>query len=171
MGGKYFYFVEGDCEKKLLDALKQSPSLIKSGKVKVHNVIQNIIPDSLLFTIKPGTTVGLVFDTDKPETKQLIKNIERIQLCDSTVEVITLPQVYNFEDEIVRSTDVKKVTDLTKSRSKSEFKTDFCDLTDNQCRITLEHHHFDIRKMWVTSVPESFAFLERHKELKGKVIL
>ena len=58
MGGKYFYFVEGDCEKKLLDALKQSPSLIKSGKVKVHNVIQNIIPESLLFTIKTGTTVG-----------------------------------------------------------------------------------------------------------------
>lgn len=36
----YTYFVEGECEQKLLNVIKANPSLIKPGKVHVLNVIQ-----------------------------------------------------------------------------------------------------------------------------------
>lgn len=33
------YFVEGDCEEQLINALKLEPRRLIPGKVKVHNVI------------------------------------------------------------------------------------------------------------------------------------
>ena len=38
------YFVEGSCEKQLIDAMKAEPCLLTPGKVNVHNVIQDEIP-------------------------------------------------------------------------------------------------------------------------------
>ena len=43
---KCFYLVEGECEEKLLKALKGQPALINPGSVKKFNVIQNEIPAS-----------------------------------------------------------------------------------------------------------------------------
>lgn len=165
MSNQCIYFVEGQCEKKLLDALRQSPALVVPGKVIVYNVIQRLIPESRLYSIKPGTRVTLVFDTDKSETKYLKRNIELLRQYDSSFEIIYLSQVRNFEDEIVRSTDVIKAEHLTQSKSKSEFKSDFCKLKDSDCRQTLVRHHFDIQKIWVTGVPEDFSFFELNSSL------
>jgi hypothetical protein len=68
MRNNCIYFVEGRCEEKLLNALKEQPQKILSGRVKVFNVIQNALSNSQLITIQPGTTVALVFDTDVPQT-------------------------------------------------------------------------------------------------------
>lgn len=52
MKNNYIYFVEGKCEATLLTALKEQPQKIVSGKVKVFNVIANLIPRSQLLTIQ-----------------------------------------------------------------------------------------------------------------------
>jgi hypothetical protein len=42
--------VEGECEEKLIKALKEKPSLLIPGKVKRFNVIQNELKTSHLVT-------------------------------------------------------------------------------------------------------------------------
>ena len=46
------------------------------GKIKVFNVVQNLIPKSQMLSIQAGTTVVLVFDTDVSQTSNLKKNLE-----------------------------------------------------------------------------------------------
>jgi len=161
MNSKCIYFVEGECEKQLINALKISPEILTPGKVKVYNVKQNLIPKSQLLAIQPRTKVALVFDTDVEDRKALDKNIEMLRKYCSNVTVINMMQVLDFEDEIVRSTDVSKAQELTKSRSVSNFKTDFCRMKVNDCRSLLERHQLDIVKMWTTEPPETFKDLEQ----------
>ena len=161
MNSKCIYFVEGECEKQLINALKISPEILTPGKVKVYNVKQNLIPKSQLLAIQPKTKVALVFDTDVEDRKALDKNIEMLRKYCSNVTVINMMQVLDFEDEIVRSTDVSKAQELTKSRSVSNFKTDFCRMKVNDCRSLLERHQLDIVKMWTTEPPETFKDLEQ----------
>ena len=54
------YYVEGECEKKLIMALREVAPLVCAGKIKVRNVISEIIPGSELLSIKPDTTVIMV---------------------------------------------------------------------------------------------------------------
>ena len=161
MNSKCIYFVEGECEKQLINALKISPEILTPGKVKVYNVKQNLIPKSQLLAIQPRTKVALVFDTDVEDRKALDKNIEMLRKYCSNVTVINMMQVLDFEDEIVRSTDVNKAQELTKSRSVSNFKTDFCRMKVNDCRSLLERHQLDIVKIWTTEPPETFKDLEQ----------
>ncbi len=58
---KCFYLVEGECEEKLLKALKGQPALINPGIVKKFNVVQNEIPASRLMSFDPGSRVPYVF--------------------------------------------------------------------------------------------------------------
>lgn len=37
---RYYYLAEGECEEKLLKALKETPALIHPGKVDKFNVIK-----------------------------------------------------------------------------------------------------------------------------------
>ena len=45
MNSKCIYYVEGPCEQQLIAALKESPAKLVPGKVKVFNVVQNLIPN------------------------------------------------------------------------------------------------------------------------------
>ena len=103
----------------------------------------------------------MVFDTDVEDRKALDKNIEMLRKYCSKVTVINMMQVLDFEDEIVRSTDVSKAQELTKSRSVSNFKTDFCRMKVNDCRNLLERHQFDIKKIWTTEPPTAFKGLRQ----------
>lgn len=162
---KCIYFVEGPCEKNLIDALnKIEPYLLAPGKVNVHNLIQDLIPRRVVNSIKPGTEVVFVFDTDVEKTDILLKNIEHIKDYVSQVRVISLAQVLNFEDEIVRATNLKKAQDLTKSASMSDFKSDFCKMKSTVCRSALERYHLDVMKLWVTKPPEKFSFVKNESD-------
>ena len=86
---KCFYLVEGECEEKLLKALKAQPALINPGTVKKFNAVQNEIPASRLMSFDPGSRVVLVFDTDTDVTEHLKKNIEMLEKVCSKVEVLT----------------------------------------------------------------------------------
>ena len=146
MNNKCIYYVEGPCEQQLISALKEEPARLIPGKVKVYNVVQNLIPKSQMLSIQSGTTVVLVFDTDVMQT----------------ANIVFLPQVLNLEDELTRCTNVKNVSELTRSNSTRNFKTDFCRIKSKDCRAMLERHGLDTAKLWTSKVPEPFSFIENN---------
>ena len=160
MKNNCIYYVEGRCEEKLLNALKEQPQKIQPGRVKVFNVIQNTLSSSQLITIQPGTTVALVFDTDVPQTDYLKDNIGRLSKYCSKIKIVFLAQVLNFEEELVRCSDIKSAADLTHSRSAKDFKRDFCSMTNT--RSALERVNLNVEKLWTETPPAEFAFTPRN---------
>jgi len=142
----YQYFVEGEDEKKLLNTLKNQLGIVQAGKVQVLNVVQNKIPQTILRTLKKGTVVILVFDTDTSDIDILKQNIKLLNECGFISKVITVPQVKNLEDELVRSCDIRSITELLNSRSKKEFKSDLIRITNLDKK--LREHKFDINRFW-----------------------
>ena len=169
---KCFYLVEGECEEKLLKALKAQPALINPGTVKKFNAVQNEIPASRLMSFDPGSRVVLVFDTDTDVTEHLKKNIEMLEKVCSKVEVLTVAQVLNFEDEMVRSTDISKAEELTKSKTVSDMKKAVNRMKETDFRQTLKRHKFEISKLWTQKPPKPFSFVKQQAEeikaAKGK---
>ncbi len=161
---KCIYLVEGQCEEKLIKALKQEPEFILPGKVKVFNVIQNRLPVNQLIQFDPGSIVIMVFDTDKDETEPLRENIELLRKRCRNVETLTIAQVLDFEDEIIRATDVARVTEMTKSETIRDFKNAVVKMKETDFRATLSRHHFDIARLWIAKPPEAFGFIEQNGE-------
>lgn len=159
-----YYLVEGECEEKLINALKEKPALIVSGKVKKYNVVQQELTTSQLMTFAPGSNVILVFDTDVELTDILKRNIALLRKQCGGVEVMTVTEVLNFEDEIERATNVAKAQDLTKSKSVSEFKTAVNKMKAAEFRHALNRHKFDLGKLWVKEPPVKFRFLSQDGE-------
>ena len=56
MNNKCIYYVEGPCEQQLIAALKEAPERLIPGKIKVFNVVQNLIPKSQMLSIQAGTS-------------------------------------------------------------------------------------------------------------------
>ena len=54
----YVYYVEGQCEEKLLKVLKTDMRLIQPGKIIKRNVIQDKLRHAQLTTLKKGTTAN-----------------------------------------------------------------------------------------------------------------
>ena len=71
----------------------------------------------------------------------------------------------NLEDELIRCTDIKSVLELTKSKSLSNFKTDFRKMKEEQCWHTLERHKVDVNRLWTTAAPEEFNFIKENSDL------
>lgn len=167
MKNNCIYFVEGQCEKKLIEALKEEPQRLRPGKIKVWNLIKDEIPSSILLTIKEGSVVVLVFDTDVLQTDKLKKNIQNLKTRCKKINIVYLAQVLNLEDELVRCTDVSKVQDLTNSNSKREFKRDFCSMTN--CRQILDRHHLDVERLWNSRYPDAYGFISNNSlDIKQK---
>lgn len=159
------YYCEGEDDLKLINALKVSPGKILAGKAKKLNVIQNLIPKSILISIKPNSNIVFLFDTDVLTNLSVVKkNIDNIQRYCVGANLIFLLQVKNLEDELVRCTDMNNVLELTKSKSLHDFKTAFKNMKDNECRYALERHNIDISKLWVTPAPAEFDFADRNSD-------
>ncbi|MGN0907555.1 MAG: hypothetical protein ACI4NM_10440 [Bullifex sp.] len=77
------------------------------------------------------------------------------KICPSSVKLLFPVQVRNPEEELVRATDVRKVSELTASRSDKDFKRDSVALKN--CSAVLAKHRSDIRKMWQQKVPAPFS--------------
>ena len=67
-------------------------------------------------------------------------------------------QVYNLEDEIKRSTDVKEIKDLLGSKSNKEYKHDF--IIEKNLYDKLRRHQFDFERIWVTSPDNAFSVIK-----------
>ena len=73
----YHYYVEGEDEKSLLNALKSELKCIEAGKVEKFNVVQNRITAVRIRPMKFGVTIVLVYDTDVETNIDILKaNIE-----------------------------------------------------------------------------------------------
>ena len=75
----------------------------------------------------------------------------------SKTKLVFLPQVMNLEDELVRCTDIRSITELTRSKSTKDFKRDFCAMTN--CRSALDRHQLDVLRLWTQNPPEVFRFI------------
>ena len=165
MKNNCIYFVEGKCEERMLNALKEYPQKIIPGRIKIFNVIQELLPKSQLVTIQAGTTIVLVFDTDVYNTGYLKENIILLDRFCTKIKLVYLPQVLNLEDELVRCSNVKSVVELTHSKSNKDFKRDFCSMTN--IRMVLDRYDLDIDRLWTEKTPHQFDFIkENSHEIK-----
>ncbi len=149
------YYVEGECEKKLIGELKKA-GLMPSGKIAVFNVLTQRISNSRLIELGKGSIIVFVFDTDGEQNISILKkNIRLLDEYVPNVKILKLVQVRNLEDELIRATNVKHIEELTNSKSASDFKSDF--LRQKSCLSILNRHDFDISKMWCSCPEGAFA--------------
>lgn len=113
----YQFYVEGEDEKKVIETLKKDMNSIVSGKVEVLNVIQKEIKTPRIRTLKTGTNVVLIYDTDIDKTDILDKNINQLKSSKHIKRIICIPQVLNLEDELVSATSVRQVIEILGSRT------------------------------------------------------
>lgn len=142
----YQYLVEGDTERKVIQTLKGEMNLIIPGKVQRLNVVQEEISDFYLRTIKPGTVVVVVFDTDTENVDILHKNFRKLAKAPTIRKVVTIPQVKNLEDELVYSCSITKITDLLNSNSVAGFKSDLLKISNLSNKLA--EKSFDIERFW-----------------------
>lgn len=142
----YQYYVEGEDERKLINTLKTDFQVVVPGKVDVFNVTTKIITNARLIAIKPKTTVILVFDTDVGDDKILRQNIAIFKECKSVIDIVTIPQCFNLEDELVNSCKIKTVTELFGSQGFRKFKSDF--IKASNLPLKLKEKEFDVSKLW-----------------------
>lgn len=152
---RFYYLVEGACEKKMIDVFKEEKNLIISGKVTPFNVIQDHITSAFLRTIPENTTVILVFDTDTNSTDILEANIQSLSKSSHIKEIWCVTQVKNLEDELLRSTNVSEVKFLTGSKSNKEFKHDL--IIEKRLFEKLKKHNFNFSRFWSSSPTGIFS--------------
>lgn len=154
--GIYQYYVEGDDDKCIVNALKSDLACIASGKVNVFNVVQEKFTNARIRTLKDNTIVVLVYDTDTTSTQILTENIKFLKAQKAVKEVICVPQVQNLEDELVRACGgISTVEQLTHSKTKTDYKRDLIKCTNLEQR--LKSAQFDVNKMWCKTPTNSFA--------------
>ena len=146
-----YYFVEGDCEEKLVRSLIDDFAYLASGRVKVLNTKQKKIGRSLLLDIKRNSRIVFIFDTDVDQYDFLIANIKAIKNLDSNPIICLIPQNSNLEDELIRSCKIKQIKELTHSKSNRDFKRDF--LKSTNTKSLLEQCSFEFDRIWTGSIP------------------
>ena len=159
----YQYYVEGEDEKRIIEVLKTDMQLIKPGKVQVLNVVQERISDMKLRVLSEGTTLIFVFDADAGNPEILSENIAKALDAANVKEVHCITQVKNLEDEIVRSTNIKKIEELFNSKNKWDFKKDL--LRKRNVKQYLEAHSFDLSKFWNLDPPKPYERIKNEAEV------
>ena len=156
------YYVEGENEKKIVSVLKSDLGYIKPGKVQILNVTQSQITKAHLRTLKKGTIVVLIFDTDTGQINILNQNIKVLKSCNSVSKVITIPQVPNLEGELVRSCNIKSALELLNSKSKKDFKSEMIHTTNLD--VKLKKHEFKLSKFWNKDPEKPYNHLKNGAE-------
>lgn len=146
--GLFQYYVEGENEKKLINVLKTNMRLITPGKVETLNVTQEKLSDMKLRTLKFGTILVFVFDTDAGQPTILNENIIKAKKSSNIKDVYCIPQVKNLEDELVRTMELKNIKELLNSNSSKDYKRDMLREKDENLKSKFESHNFDIQKLW-----------------------
>lgn len=165
------YYVEGEDEEKPIHTLKSDLGVIRPGKVQKVNVIEHDLSGARLMTLRPGTMVVLIFDTDTRQVNILNRYLDKIKMCSAVSEIVTIPQILNLEDELIYSCNIKKITELLGSKSKKEFKTDI--IRTNNLANKLIEHQFDINRLWCQQPVPPYQNIKNQAEkikLSGKYI-
>lgn len=152
------YYVEGECEEKLISVLKSDLGLIIPGKVQKMNPVESVITEMRLRTLSPKTMVVLVFDTDTGHRDILDRNISLLNANPNISEVVIIPQVLKLEDELTRACRLRRITDLLGSRSTKDFKSSFIHVTNLSDILTKSK--FDIDLLWNQNPPKQYKGIE-----------
>lgn len=162
-GDIFHFYVEGEDEKSLLEALKRDIGCIESGKIDRFNVVQNKFTIARIRPLKPGTVVVLIYDTDVEDTIDILKyNIDFLKKQNGIKDVICIPQVKNLEDELLRACNIKKITELTKSASKTNYKRDLISCKNLAARLSM--CEFNIAHLWNSIPNNSFKHFGNNAE-------
>lgn len=112
----------------------------------------------IIRTLKRDTIIIFIFDIDKGPGK-LFDNIKLLKKLGMN-NIICLMQNKNFEDEIVKSSNLHTINNMYNTKEKSEFKYRF--INDKNLFNKLKYYEFDINKMWKsTSIPD-FSFIKSY---------
>lgn len=149
----FYYIVEGETEKKLIEILKTEKKICL-GKIKILNVIQTQISQAFLRTLEPNTIVVLIFDTDIKKKDILEENIVKMKKNKNIKEIIFIPQILNLEDEIIYATNVNQIEELLGSSSKKDFKNDFNSCSNIYSKLISKK--FNISKIWTRNCTTTF---------------
>lgn len=163
----YHYFVEGEDEEKLIQVLKTDLRCIIPGKVQKFNVVDKKLNKARLMSLKMGTSVVLVFDTDTGNIDILRENIQFLRKEQNIKEVICITQVKNLEDELIRSCDIRQIKELTGSKSNKNYKHDM--IKDSRFDKKLIEHRFDLVKFWNMTADGTFKEI-KNEAYKVKIV-
>ena len=160
---KIQYYVEGECEKKLIDEIKKSPYYqIRAGKVTVFNFINNEIENDRIALLDPKTIIILVYDIDIDSIDILYRNVKKLETM--KFKVVHIQSIRNFEDEIVYSTSLNDINDMFNTQSKKEFKKEF--LRQKDLMSKLKKVNFDHKLIWTrTNDKKPFCVFSSKKDL------
>jgi len=147
------YYVEGECEQKLVKTLA-AHNLILPGQTDVLNPVQDHIKPTHLRKLPAKTTVVLIFDTDKNNLDILKANIQFLKNHPNIKKIITILQVTNLEKELIRCTDIHQIRQLLNCKTNSEFKNAF--IEEKRLYEKLQSHHFVFEKLWSEKPSEAF---------------
>ena len=156
---KIVYIVEGESEKTFVNAVKNE--YIVSGIPYVFNPLQQSLT-ARIRTYPQNTCVILIFDTDRVDLERIEKlknNIKSLEKASNIHEIILIPQVNNFEDEIKYTTNIKQLKDFTNSKTNSEFKEDFI-RQEKHILKKLKRNNFDILKLWSRKPTNEYSQFE-----------
>ena len=168
-GDLYHYFVEGECEKALIKAfmhVDKGSYCFKPGKVEKLNFVFEKLTPAKAMSIKKGTKVVIIFDTDVDQIDIFENNID-ILIKHGDVDgrnIILVPSVINFEEEIVYSCEsINNINDIFNTKGKEEFKNKFINHKDLVSK--LYSVGFDINKMWSRDPKRPFDRYKNHSLL------
>lgn len=158
------YYVEGECEQKLVKTLVEQ-HLILPGQTDVLNPVQERIKSTHLRKLPNNTIIVLIFDTDKNDTDILKDNIQFLKKQPNIKKIITIPQVTNLENELIKCTDIRQIRQLLNCKTNSEFKNAF--IEEKRLFEKLQSHHFDFEKLWSENPINTFlkAGIQNESEL------
>ena len=165
MAGLFHYFVEGECEAVLLKAFMHAEEKeygVYPGKIEILNPLYQKISPAKAMTLKKGTTVVLVYDTDVRKTDVLEDNIEIIVKYSSLTynDIIFLQSVKTLEDELVYAcTDIQDINKLLNTTCKEDFKKKLIKHKDIVTK--LKSVGFEMDKMWSRKPNDAFSSFEQ----------
>jgi len=162
--GKIHYYVEGKCEKVFLDEFKSGPgAYFKPGRVDVFNFVNKEIPSQRLIALGANTTLVLVYDVDVENSETLDFNIQKLKKA-KFKKIIHIQSIRNFEDEIVRSTNITNINKVFNTQSVDEFKSFFVKHKDIKSKLLT--FNLDLSLFWsVSNTNEPFAKYSKQKDL------
>lgn len=163
------YFVEGECEEKLINTLKAPPmNALIPGKVEVLNVVCSKISKQRLMVLKPKTNIILVYDTDVAQTDILEENVRMLKSYGFT-NIYHIQSIRTFEDELVYASKIAEISEMYHTVSLEDFKKKF--IHQSNLKDKLASIQFQSERIWSrvnTNLPFSeFASKEAVDRVKA----
>ncbi|ASY37213.1 hypothetical protein [Taylorella equigenitalis] len=166
----YWYLVEGETEKHLVDSLIKNDNL-QSGRINILSCWFNknkISTQTRRFSRSQDNIVYLIFDTDDLTNLDYFESNCNLIIREAS-KVYLLGQANNLEDELLKSCSLlKNKNDLYKlfsSQGSKEFKSNF--IKDQNLLKKLERKGFDNKSIWISNnlLPEKLlSFLKKFKD-------